>query len=295
MIYVPSISLVANTFTTKRPIAIGISATGSAVGGVIFPIMFRHLIPRIGFGWVNRIFGFLILIISIATFLLLKPPSNQPRRRGALLDLTALREPPYLFLLAGLFFTYLGYWIPLFYIVPYAELSLHLTPDYSFYLLAIMNAGSFFGRVLPAYLSQTNLGISSATVLAAGALSLGILILAWTAIHSLASITAWSVLVGFMSGIAVAMPNAVVSKLSPSPGVVGARTGMMWFVVAFAALVGSPIAGALVDTEKGRDEYMHGQVFGGVSVLLGAGLFVVPAVHVARSNKKTEGDGEEAR
>lgn len=59
LLYVPGVSIVSNAFTTKRPIATGIAATGSAVGGVLFPILFRNLEPRMGFSWVNRIFGVL--------------------------------------------------------------------------------------------------------------------------------------------------------------------------------------------------------------------------------------------
>ena len=121
MIYVPSVAVVSNTFTSKRPIALGISATGAAVGGVVLPIMFRRLVPRIGFGWVNRIFGFMVLAMSVAAVLLLRPsPHPIKRHEGRLLDLSALKEVPYVFLLAGMFFAYLGYWIPLFYIGPYA-------------------------------------------------------------------------------------------------------------------------------------------------------------------------------
>ncbi|KAF6816523.1 MFS monocarboxylate [Colletotrichum sojae] len=287
LLYVPGVSIVSNAFTTKRPIATGIAATGSAVGGVVFPILFRHLEPRMGFPWVNRIFGFLVLATSVLALLLLRPDPpahrHRPRRRCDLLDASALSDVPYLFLCAGLFFVELGYWIPPFTVAPYAQLSLGKSADFAFYLLAYMNAGSLAGRILPALVAQVRT-IGPVWVLVVGCLSLGALILGWIGIWDATGITVWGVMVGFMSGIAVALPNAVVPRLVPLANVVGARTGMMWSFVAFAALIGAPIAGMLVDTAK--NDYSRGQLFSGLSICLGAVLLCIPAVHVARKKEE---------
>ena len=141
-----------------------------------------------------------------------------------------------------------------------------------------MNSGSFAGRVIPAYIAQIR-RIGPAWVFVAGALSLGILILSWLTIHTIAGITVWAVFMGFMSGIVVSIPNAVVSKLS-SFATVGSRSGMMWTFASFAALVGAPIAGVLIDNKT--HNYRNGQLFSGISMCLGAAMLCVPAVHVTR-------------
>lgn len=85
----------------------------------------------------------------------------------------------------------------------------------------------------------------------------------------------------------VSIPNAVASRLS-SPSQVGFRIGAMWTAGAFAELVGAPIAGTLV-TKSSHDEpnvsYVGGQVFGGVSILLGAAFLVVPAWSIFKDDK----------
>ncbi|KAF2100636.1 MFS general substrate transporter [Rhizodiscina lignyota] len=282
--YVPAVSIVSNTFTTKRPMAIGLAASGSAFGSTILPIMFRQLIPIMGFGWVNRIFGFLALAISLLAIVFLRrdtrqaaPPSN------TFFDVRAFKEPAYVLLCAGLFFVELGYWIPPFSLPPYAQFSLQTSANFASYLLAIMNAGGLAGRVLPALVAQI---FGPAWVLVAGCLSLGVLVLSWLGIHNIPGITVWSVLVGFMSGIAVSLPNAVVPRLFPLKSVVGARTGMMWSFVAFAALIGSPIAGLLIDTK--RNDYKPGEIFSGVSICLGAALLCGPAVYVTKDERKEQ-------
>lgn len=284
--YVPAVAIIANNFTTKRPIAIGVAAAGSSVGGVILPIMFRELEPKVGFGWVNRIFGFFILSISVLAFFLLKQDhQHQQHRRyqrhhSSFFDVSALREPPYIFLCIGLFLIELGYWIPPFMIAPYAQAYLHTGADFAFYILAIMNAGSSAGRILPAYLAQIKT-VGPVWVLFGGTLSLGVLVLCWIGIHNVSGIIVWSILIGFMSGITVSVPNAVVPRLSTFHRV-GARTGMMWCFVSFAALIGAPIAGTLLNEKT--NSYRNGQLFSGLSICIGSALLCVPAVHVGRKS-----------
>jgi predicted MFS family arabinose efflux permease len=282
MLYIPSISVISQTFTAKqRPLAIGGSSSGAAIGGIVLPIMFRELQPEIGFGWVNRIFGFIILAMIVATYFLLRPDPTHRRPKGSMFDPSAIREPPFVVLFIGLFFVFLGYWVPLIFVTPYAQFSIKTSVSYSFYLLAILNAGSFAGRILPALIAHR---VGPAVVLSAGGVCLGILILGWIAIHDIAGITVWAILVGFMAGITVAIPAAVVPLMSPTPSVVGARTGMAWSGAAFAGLIGGPIAGALVDTKT--DNYTHGQAFGGAASLFGGLLLIYPAVTIARGNKR---------
>ncbi|OAP60787.1 hypothetical protein AYL99_05789 [Fonsecaea erecta] len=282
MLYIPSIAVISQTFTAKqRPLAIGGSSSGAAIGGIVLPIMFRHLQPQIGFGWTNRIFGFILLSMVIATFFLLRPDPTHNRRNGQLFDPSALKEPPFVVLLVGLFFVFLGYWVPLIYITPFAQFSVKTNVSYAFYLLAILNAGSCAGRILPAFVAHK---LGPAVVLSAGSISLGILILAWVGIHDVPGLTIWAILVGFMAGITVAIPAAVVPLLSPTPSVVGARTGMAWSGAACAGLIGGPIAGALVNTTT--NDYAHGQAFGGAASLFGGLLLIYPAVTIARGNKR---------
>lgn len=110
MLYIPSIAVISQTFTAKqRPLAIGGSSSGAAIGGIVLPIMFRQLQPKVGFGWVNRIFGFMVLAMIIASYFLLRPDPTYRRPKGPLFDPSAVRETPFVILFAGLFFTFLGY------------------------------------------------------------------------------------------------------------------------------------------------------------------------------------------
>jgi len=276
--YVPAVAAVADAFTNIRPIALGVAATGSAVGGVVLPIVFDQLISSIGFNWVNRVFALLTLVTSVSAVILLGKNTQHGTSRNLLVDKSAVREPPFVLLCLGLFLVEIGYWIPPFTIPIYAEVKVRGAADVSFYILAIMNAGGFAGRIMPAYLAQVQ-RVGPAWVLVAGAFSLGTLLLCWMAVHSQTSLVIWAILVGFMSGITVSIPNAVLPRLSPSH-VLGARSGMMWSFVSFAALIGAPIAGMLVNTKT--NDFRKAQMFSGISICLGAFILCVPAWHIAR-------------
>lgn len=87
-----------------------------------------------------------------------------------------------------------------------------------------------------------------------------------------------------MSGIVVSIPNAVASRLS-QPANVGFRIGIMWTASSFAELIGTPIAGALVTKNSTGTNYAGGQIFGGLSILLGAGFLTIPAWAIFKENK----------
>ncbi len=228
-LYVPAVSIVSNNFGARRAIALGVAATGTAIGGVVWPIMFRTLIDSLSFGWVNRIFGFLVLILAITSYFLLvgfKSPASTDRRlrqryelgattpsqsrarnsRQGTVDRTGPRASltgifsslygrAYLFLCIGVFFVFLGYWVPLFYVVPFATRSLGVSPTYASYLLAILNAGSFFGRIVPPYFGQM---FGTAIILFGGAIALGVLVLVWLGIGNVVGLTVWCFMVGYV-------------------------------------------------------------------------------------------------
>jgi predicted MFS family arabinose efflux permease len=48
-LFIPSVAVILQYFTTRKGLATGLAASGSSLGGVIYPIVFRQLQPKIGF------------------------------------------------------------------------------------------------------------------------------------------------------------------------------------------------------------------------------------------------------
>lgn len=100
--------------------------------------------------------------------------------------------------------------------------------------------------------------------------------LAWIATKSSASLIVISILYSFFSGGLMALPPAVIVFLSPSMAEIGTRIGMAFFVGSLGVLIGSPIAGAILDAQSPRDQGSHlvlgEEVFWGVLVFTGVVL-----------------------
>lgn len=105
------------------------------------------MVPSLGFGWTIRIIAFLTLLLSLIPVAGMRS-RFQPRTVRKLFDKTVLREPDYVLFTFATFFGYLGLYIPYFYIQLYSESNSLITDDLNFYLLAVMNAAGFFGRIV---------------------------------------------------------------------------------------------------------------------------------------------------
>lgn len=83
----------------------------------------------------------------------------------------------------------------------------------------------------------------------------------------------------FFSGPLVSLPPAVIATLSPHPGVIGLRLGMVFVPIAFGLLIGSPIAGAILKSGNG-DNWKALEAFCGSCILLS--VILVGAARVAK-------------
>ena len=85
---------------------------------------------------------------------------------------------------------------------------------------------------------------------------------------------------GFISGSIQAVVPATVAFLCPDLSKIGTRLGMTLAVGGFGLLIGSPIAGAILDSQSstGKQEYSGLLVFSGVLVFVGGLLQVVTRV-----------------
>ena len=83
----------------------------------------------------------------------------KPSRQRRIFDATAWREAPFVLMAISMFLGFMGLYIPFFYVQTYSIEKNIMTDDLAFYLLPILNTGSFFGRIVSAFLlirSDTN-------------------------------------------------------------------------------------------------------------------------------------------
>lgn len=113
--FTPSLGLVATYFSSKRAFALGIATTGNAVGGMVYPVLVKELLPKIGFAWTTRVIGFLNLAL-LAVVIAFMRPRLPPRKSGPVVDWGAFKEPPYALFVAGLFFVIWAVYYTFYYV-----------------------------------------------------------------------------------------------------------------------------------------------------------------------------------
>jgi MFS family permease len=269
MVFSPAIAAVGQYFHKKRGIAMSIGIAGSSLGGVIFPIALNEMLrkPNLGFGWSVRILGFVILALLAPSCLVIK--ARLPPRKSSFLILSALKEPPFITLVASCFFLLMGMFPPMFFLPSYA-IAHGMSSKLAFYLVAIFNAASLPGRILPGFLADK---LGRLNMLFFAGISSGILALCWQVCEDNAAIIVFTALFGFCSGAIISGMSVGLASVPKDPRNIGTYLGMGMGMSAFATLVGPPASGAMVSRYHGFEQV---SIFSGVVLLVGS-VLVIPA------------------
>ena len=153
LLFVPAVAILPTYFSTKIGMAIGLAASGSSMGGVIYPIVLYKLINKVGFGWTTRVIGFIALATLMIPIALMKM-RVKPGRVRSMFDMTAFTDWPYVTFVLGCLIGFAGMYVGFFYISYFGQSTGYTDESLSFYLVPILNAASVFGRTLPNLLSD---------------------------------------------------------------------------------------------------------------------------------------------
>ncbi|KAF8990290.1 major facilitator superfamily domain-containing protein [Cyathus striatus] len=194
----------------RRALAMGIVALGSSVGGIAFPIMLNQFFKgSVGFAWGIRASAFLSLGFLCIAIVLMKPNPDvllmekpKPDVKGILTDL------PYMLANFGGLLVQLGLFFPYFYIQLFTVVK-GMDSNFAFYTLAIMNAASVPGRVIPNFFAD-KLGPFNAVIPTGTVCS--ILLFAMLRVSTVGGVVAFAILYGFFSGAWISLASPFVAK-----------------------------------------------------------------------------------
>ncbi|KAJ5082920.1 monocarboxylate permease [Penicillium argentinense] len=281
-IFNASVNSVSGWFAKHRAFALGVTASGSSLGGVIFPIMVSKLIPQVGFPWAMRICAFLILfMLGIANLTLKSRLKPQKKVFHVMNFIRPLGDIKFVLTVGAAFFFFWGMFLPFTFVITSGQ-RYGMSEHMSEYLIPILNAASIFGRTLPGYLADR---VGRYNVMIFFSFLSGILVLAlWLPSRSNAPVIVFSALYGFGSGAFVSLAPALIAQISDLREV-GVRNGTCFSIISLAALTGTPIGGALVPNVL-HGSYTKLQVFCGVVMIAGASLFIVARIVVGGANFK---------
>ncbi|KAI0263412.1 MFS general substrate transporter, partial [Gloeopeniophorella convolvens] len=274
LIFGPTMGVIAHWFKKKRSTAMGVVAFGSSMGGTVFPIAFRNLNIAVGFKWTMRIIGFILIFTLGIANLTLKRRLPPVHVSGGLLNLKQFKSPAYSIYTAAGFIGFLGLYTVLTFINASAP-SQGVSGDLSFYLVSIANAGSTVGRLASGIIADR---VGAMTVMAPATLLAGALTFAWPFVSGKGGVVAIALLYGATSGAYVGLLAVPMMALGESADV-GRRTGMYMTILAFGAVAGPPISGAIIDAHG----YKAVGIYAGSVIMVAVVLLTTARWFVLRS------------
>ncbi|KAF9448297.1 MFS general substrate transporter [Macrolepiota fuliginosa MF-IS2] len=236
----PTLSVVGHWFKKRRGIAMGVTATGSSLGGTIFPIAARNLIGIIGFPWTMRIMGFiLIFTLGISNIVLARrlPPKDVP---GGLFNLQAFKLPAFTIYCVANAIAFLGIYTVLTFI-DVSAINVGVSPSFSFYLVSFANASSGVGRLMTGILVDR---YGAVNVITPMTIAVAIMTFLWPYAQSKNSLIAVAIIYGFTSSAYVSAFNIPLYNMGVIEDI-GRRMGTIMVFAALGAVAGPPISGAI--------------------------------------------------
>ena len=297
-LFVPSLAVMQPYFSRHLGLAIGLAATGSSLGGVIYPVIFINLIDRLGFGWTVRIIGF----VSLGTLLVpisISEMRVKPAGVRKLLDPSAFRDGPYLLCIFACFLGYTGCYTAFYYIALYAEDKGWMSSHTSLYLVPILNASSVLGRTVPNWVSDwtgpTNVVVPGKQIpdmwvcavafhingSLIGAFLTGVVLLCNLAVKSEAGIICTAIFTGFFSGIFIATPPLLFVSLTKDKSKIGTRMGMAFALLGTGVLAGGPGSGGVLQRNPHSLDWTGTWIYGGIFTLGSGVCFLIMRVWLA--------------
>ncbi|KAI1764562.1 MFS general substrate transporter [Hypoxylon sp. FL1150] len=273
LLNIPAYGVIAHFFKARRGFATGVAATAGSIGGIVFPIFLQAVIPKLGFAWSTRIIGFVLLFLSVVANLLVRsrlPPSRHPV--SVLPDWTLFKDLKFSFCCAGVWFMEWGIFTPLGYIVSYAAAH-GQDPGDAYTLLALLNAGSFFGRFMPGFLADRwgRFNVITAT----NALCVVTILAFWLpAGDSRALLIVFAVMFGFASGSNLGLYPVCIGQLCDARDY-GRFFSTAMMVGSFGTLTSLPIAGALLEVGSTPEQgWLALILFSALSYAIAASCFL---------------------
>ncbi|KAF8323963.1 MFS general substrate transporter [Clavulina sp. PMI_390] len=239
----PCLAITAHWFLKRRPVAYGVVATGSSIGGVVFPLAVKRLLEDVGFKWTMRITGFMLIFTFTLANLLVKkrlPPKNV---KGGLFNFAIFLNPAFSLFATGCLLGFLGIYTALTY-SDVAAIEAGLNPNLALSLVAIANGCSFFGRISSGLLAGR---LGPFNILIPWTIVAGLMTWLWPyATTSGPGVVIVMVIYGCASGAFVGLIAIPLSHPAfGEQGDLGRRIGMIFTISALGALAGTPISGAI--------------------------------------------------
>ena len=143
-LFIGSVPVVPQWFTTRRSLASGIATSGSGIGGLVYSIAAGRMIASIGLPWAFRVLGILCFTVNGICSALMRDRNKIIGSSQLAFDTNILRRVEYILLGAWGWFSMLAYVVLIFSLANYAN-AIGLNDSQAALISALFNLGQFFG------------------------------------------------------------------------------------------------------------------------------------------------------
>ena len=196
-LFVGSVGVIPQWFTTRRSLANGIGTAGSGIGGMTYSLATNAMIESLGVEWAFRILGILACVVNFVCAILIKDRNKAIGSKQLAFDYRLFNRYEYCLLLGWTFFSIMGYVVLLFSLPNYA-VSLGLSSRQGSIVGALLNLGQGIGRPFVGMFSDKagRINMAGAATFLAGLFCFVI----WIFAKSFGVIVFFSILVGTVAG-----------------------------------------------------------------------------------------------
>ncbi|KAF2276202.1 MFS general substrate transporter [Westerdykella ornata] len=246
-LFVGSVVIAPQWFTTKRSLANGVSAAGSGLGGLVYSLAAQAMIRNISLAWAFRILGIIACVVNTCCAIIIRDRNKQIGSSQLSFDYRLFKKLEFLGLLAFGILSMLGYIVLLFSLPNYAR-TVGMTAQQGSIIGAVFNLGQGLGRPPIGYFSDSfgRVNMAASMTFLAGFFSLVV----WMFATSFGVLVFFAVIGGCVAGTFWAIVGPVWTEIM---GLVDLPSSLSitWLVLVLPTTFSEPIALELVSFNNG--------------------------------------------
>ncbi|KXS93828.1 hypothetical protein AC579_10627 [Pseudocercospora musae] len=253
-LFVATVGIPAQWFTTRRSLANGVSACGSGFGGLVYSLAAGAMLKSLGLAWTFRVLGILAFGVNTICAILVRDRNKIIGSSQNASDVQLFKRVEYLLLGGYGWFSMLGYVVLIFSLANYAN-AIGLSASQASVVSAILNLGQGLGRPPIGYFSD-NVGRINMAATMTGLCALFSLAI-WIPAQSYGVLLFFAIVGGAVAGtfwatIAPVAAEVVGLKYVPS------ALNLEWLIIVLPCTFSEPIALEIVG---GTGSYLGAQLF----------------------------------
>ncbi|KAF2018879.1 MFS general substrate transporter [Aaosphaeria arxii CBS 175.79] len=265
-LFVGSVVIAPQWFSTKRSLANGISAAGSGVGGLIYSLAAQSIIRNVSLAWAFRILGIIAGVVNFTCAILVKDRNKQIGSSQLSFDHRLFKRIEFLGLLTFGFLSMLGYIVLLFSLPSYAR-SVGMDARQGSIIGAVLNLGQAMGRPPIGYFSDSfgRVNMAATMTFLSGLFALVV----WMFADSFGVLIFYAIVGGAVAGTYWAVVAPVTTEIM---GIVDLPSclSITWLVLVLPTTFAEPIALEIVAFNGGT--YRGATLFAGFMYVGAAGF-----------------------